>query len=136
MNTLIDTPEVSARGCPEQIPEQTTEQAPTSAWRATGHEAPVFADPSGRRALTMGGVGLAVAAATLAALVIVVTAVLGFTDVRSLHLPQAQVFRSSAPLVAVHRIERREVADHHRFVAATRIRSDHGDAAADRRSHA
>ena len=53
--------------------------APDPEWRATGLEPAVFADPSGRRARTMSGVGLALVSVTLAALAIVVTGVVGFT---------------------------------------------------------
>ena len=76
--------------------------APTAAgdepWRATGLEAPVFADPSGRRALTMSGIGLAMAATTLAALAIVVTAAIGFARLPgSLPLPVPHVLSARTP---------------------------------------
>ncbi len=58
-------------------------------WRATGLEAPVFADPTGRRARAMGAIGLTLAAATLAALVILVTAGIGFYSL-PLALPVAR----------------------------------------------
>lgn len=95
----------------------------------------MFADPSGRRALTMGGLGLTMAAATLAALAIVVTAAIGFTSVPSLRL--------SHPLGAhiaftSHHIDRR--FDRHRFAALSHVASSKAngasDAAADRHTHA
>lgn len=102
-------------------------------WRATGLEPPVFADPSGRRALTMSGIGLAMAAATLAALVIVVTAAVGFTSIpRLLPLPVPRVLtaRSSA---TSRRVD-------HRFAAVVRGQAGGvgrvSDAVADRRSRA
>jgi hypothetical protein len=112
--------------------------APTAAgdepWRATGLEAPVFADPSGRRALMMSGIGLAMAATTLAALAIVVTAAIGFARLPgSLPLPTPHVLSARTPS-ALHRI------DHHRFVAVVHVRPGRrdrvSDAVADRRAHA
>lgn len=50
-------------------------------WRATGLETPVFADPSGRRARAMSGVGFVLLATTLAALVLVATAAIGFSTI-------------------------------------------------------
>ncbi len=93
----------------------------------------MFADPTGRRALTMGGIGLTMAAATLAALVIVVTAAIGFTNVPS--LPVSRLLGARPALGTAHRF------DHHRFAAlphARRAATRQGvsDAIDDRRAHA
>ena len=103
-------------------------------WRATGLETPVFADPSGRRAVTMSGVGLAMAGATLAALVIVVTAAIGFTSVpRLLPLPVPRVLTPRRSASSHH-------VDHHRYAAVIHVHAgvgDHvSDAVADRRARA
>ena len=109
-------------------------------WRATGLETPVFADPSGRRARAMGGIGLAVLATTLAALVIVATAAIGFS---SLPAP-TQGTRGTRGRVAASTVKRhtgREFAivadgpadrrDRHRYVA-TRLVQPTRQAAVDR----
>lgn len=98
----------------------TTDPAPTAiaaaetpptpaAWSATGLETPVFADPSGRRARAMSGVGLAVVMATVAAVVIVATAALGFTNLPA-GLPFLRDLVPRAIAVSTLREERRELA--------------------------
>ena len=68
------------------------------AWTATGLETPVFDDPTGRRARAVGGLGAAAVAVTLAALVIVVTAAIGFSSLPAAFPPlHGLVARTAAP---------------------------------------
>jgi hypothetical protein len=138
MKPLIGTTNVAAWHGPEREHEDSQpapERAQRHPWRATGLEAPVFADPSGHRALTVGGIGVALAAATLAAVVIVVTAAIGFTSVpRSLPILVPRVVTARATTAVARR------ANHHRYATVVHLRSDGrervSDAVADRRAHA
>jgi hypothetical protein len=84
------------------------------AWRATGLEAPVFADPKGRRARVMRGVGFGIASATATALGLVVTGALGFSNVPPLaattHAAGLQDTRTSLVRAAADRNVTRPVA--------------------------
>ena len=80
------------------------------AWRATGLETPVFADPTGRRALAIGGIGAAVVAVTLAALVIVVTAAIGFSGFPAPAAPLHGLLARTAAPTSAHG-ETRTLAD-------------------------
>jgi hypothetical protein len=51
-------------------------------WRVAELERPIFADPSGRRARLMSAVGLSMMMTTVAAIVIVVTGAIGFSDLQ------------------------------------------------------
>jgi len=86
-------------------------------WRATGLETPVFADPTGRRARTMSGIGVALLATTLAALVIVATAAIGFSTMP----PTVQAMRSTGARVAASSVERRTGRE---FAVPAHVRSD------------
>jgi hypothetical protein len=122
MKTLNETADTAART-----------PARGELWRATGLEAPVFEDLSGRRALTMSGIGLVMAAATLAALVIVVTAAIGFTSVPSSlawHVPPALTAQTTD---AARRADRPRLAGVIHVYAGFNGRVS--DAVADRRSH-
>jgi len=77
---------------------------PDQEWRATGLEPAVFADPSGRRARAMSGVGLALVSVTLTALAIVVTAVVGFTRLPLPGLPPRAAFVAGPPHHTEHRV--------------------------------
>jgi non-ribosomal peptide synthetase component F len=95
-------------------------------WRATGLETPVFADPSGRRARAMSGIGLAILAMTLAALVIVATAALGFSSISAPGRPAHALAARAAASTHGGRRSRRLTAHHHgrrehsRYVIAKR----------------